>query len=109
MHRILSGLHVYPERMRRNLSLSGGLMLSEAVMLALAEKVGRQTAHEIVYQCAMSVVEQRRPFAEALASHAVVAQHLAPSEIERLLEPERYLGLAQEFTDRVRDEASVTA
>lgn len=46
--RTLAGLLVCPERMRANLDLTNGLMLSEAIMLALAQKIGRQTAHIVV-------------------------------------------------------------
>ena len=63
---ILSGLHVYPERMQANLGLLDGLLLSEAVMLALARHIGRQRAHEVVYELCMDAVEGRRPLRQLL-------------------------------------------
>jgi len=99
--RVVSGLQVHPARMRRNLDQLNGLMLSEAVMLALAQRVGRQTAHDVVYECSMRAVEQSLPFRQTLAEHPVVAQHLTSQDIERLLDPGHYTGLAGQFVDRV--------
>ena len=99
--RVVLGLHVHPEQMRRNLNQLNGLMLSEAVMLTLAQTVGRQTAHDVVYQCSMRAVEQCLPFRQTLAEHPLVAQHLTQQDIERLLDPGHYTGLAGQFVDRV--------
>jgi adenylosuccinate lyase len=101
--RVLADLHVYPDRMLHNLGLLDGLILSEAVMLALAEYSGRQKAHEVVYECAMTAIAQGRRFSVVLAGHAAVAGNLSAQEIEALLEPQRYLGQAQVFTRRVLD------
>ena len=99
--RVVAGLLVYPEHMRRNLDLTNGLMLSEAVMLALANKVGRQTAHDIVYECSMRAIEHNLPFRQTLAENPVVSQHMTSQDIERLLDPIHYTGLSGEFVDRV--------
>jgi adenylosuccinate lyase len=99
--RVLGGLHVYPERMRRNLELTGGQILSEAVMLALAEKTGRQSAHEAVYECAQRAYREGLPFAQVLAQDPAVAPHLTGARITELLDPGRYTGLAGVFVDRV--------
>lgn len=99
--RVLRGLLVYPDRMRLNLNQLKGLMLSEAVMLALAVEVGRQTAHDIVYECSMHAVENNLPFRQALAEHPIVSLHLTDQDIERLLDPIQYTGLAGHFVDRV--------
>jgi 3-carboxy-cis,cis-muconate cycloisomerase len=99
--RVIRGLRVYPERMRANLDQTNGLMLSEAVMLSLAQKIGRQSAHDVVYECAMRAVEQRLAFRQTLAEHPVVSQHLTGQEIEKLLDPIHYTGLSGQFVDRV--------
>jgi 3-carboxy-cis,cis-muconate cycloisomerase len=99
--RVMDGLLVYPERMRINLDQTNGLMLSEAVMLALAQKIGRQSAHDVVYECAMRAVEQKLPFRQTLSEHTVVTRHLTGQDIERLLDPIHYTGLAGQFVDRV--------
>lgn len=98
---ILAGLSVRPERMRSNLDAFGGLALSEAVMLALAERVGRGQAHDVVYDAAMRAQGEGIPFRRALLDDARVAPYITPNELERLLVPESYLGLAAPFVDRV--------
>jgi adenylosuccinate lyase len=99
--RVLEGLHVNPERIKKNLDELDGLMLSEAVMLALAGKVGRQTAHDIVYECSMRAFEQARPFRETLAENNIVKQHLSEQDVDALLDASRYTGLSAQFVDRV--------
>lgn len=101
MARVLGGLIVYPERMRRNLDVTGGLLLAERVMFALGEHIGRQAAHDVVYECAMASVEHQRPFLDLLAEDAHVRQHLTRDQIAGLLDPTAYTGLAPIFVDRV--------
>jgi 3-carboxy-cis,cis-muconate cycloisomerase len=99
--RVLTGLKVYPERMLKNLDLLDGLALSEAIMLALGKDLGRQTAHEVVYECSMRSFEQGLSFRQVLAEHPLVSAHLTPPQIEDLLNPAHYTGLAGQFVDRV--------
>jgi 3-carboxy-cis,cis-muconate cycloisomerase len=99
--RVLDGLIVYPERMRQNLDLTGGLLLAERVMFALGEHIGRQGAHDVVYECAMGAFEARRPFLDALMEDARVSAHLTRAQIAALLDPAAYTGLAAQFVDRV--------
>jgi 3-carboxy-cis,cis-muconate cycloisomerase len=99
--RSLRGLRVNRERMLENLAQLNGLMLSETVMLALGKKVGRQTAHNIVYDCSMRAHENNRPFRETLNEHPLVSPHLTAAEIDQLLDPQQSTGLAGEFVDRV--------
>jgi len=99
--RVLEGLVVYPERMRQNLALSQGLVCSEAVMIRLAEYIGRQRAHEVVSAAAMLASEQGLPFKEALLQSTEVRAHLDAAALDSLLEPTRYVGLAPVFVDRV--------
>jgi len=99
--RVLDGLQVYPERMRRNLDLTYGLLLAERIMFALGKHIGRQEAHDAVYECAMSAFEAAEPFAEHLAAHEIVSQYLNRAELDALLDPEQYTGLASIFAERV--------
>ncbi len=101
MRRVLGGLEVREANMARNLDLMGGLLLSERVMLALGERIGKQTAHEVVYEVAMRAHEEGLPFREALLGDARVTAHLDRAAIERLLDPLSYLGLASELVDQV--------
>lgn len=99
--RVLRGLQVYPERMRRNLDLTQGLLLAERVMFALGKYIGRQEAHDVVYECAMQAVEHGQSFLESLAADERVTAHLDATTLVNLLNPEQYTGLAAAFVERV--------
>jgi 3-carboxy-cis,cis-muconate cycloisomerase len=88
----LDGLEVFPERMRANLELTGGLILTEAVSLALAERLGRAEAKRVVGEA----VAADAPLREALFA----ATELSEDELDRLLDPANYLGSASELVDR---------
>jgi adenylosuccinate lyase len=99
--RVLSGLIVYPDNMRRNLDATGGLLLAERVMLALGKFIGRQLAHDVVYEAAMHAFESRQSFAAVLKQNPQVTAHLSAAAIDDLLDPVQYLGLSGQFVDRV--------
>jgi 3-carboxy-cis,cis-muconate cycloisomerase len=92
-------------RMRANLTMTNGLILAEAVMMALAEEIGREAAHEVVERACAVALEERWPLADALAQDALVSAHLDRARIDRLLDPARYLGEAQSVVDRVLADA----
>jgi 3-carboxy-cis,cis-muconate cycloisomerase len=94
---VLRGLRLDPERMRRNLDLGGGLIMAEAVMLNLGGRIGRQHAHDIVYDAAQAAFVESRPFADLLAADPRVSTHLGKSEIEALLDPTAYTGLCADM------------
>jgi len=98
---ILSGLVVKPENMLRNLNMLGGLLLSERVMFALAETMGKQTAHELVYELCMKSEEQHIPFREVLMADDRVREAIRQEELEKLLDPATYLGSAPQTVDKV--------
>lgn len=98
---LLEGLQVDEERMRANIADRRGFVFAEPVMRALADRVGKHTAHEIVYEAAMAGVESGASFAEALLADERVSAHLDRAGIEELFDPERALGAAPEFVDRV--------
>jgi adenylosuccinate lyase len=100
-NRVLSMLAVRPERMLHNLKISGGQLLAERVMFALAEHTGRQRAHDIVHEISMGAIDLGTPFDEALKKHPVVAAQLTPQTIEALLDPTTYVGLSADFVDKV--------
>ena len=101
MRTVLEKLEVFPTRMRQNLDLLGGLLLSEKIMLALGKKIGKQTAHEVVYEIAMSSFEKEIPFKDALMLDQRVSNHLKEEEIVELLNPEAYIGESEEIVDNV--------
>ena len=96
----LGGLIVDTEQMRRNLGLSKGLIVAEAVMMGLAPAMGRQQAHDVVYDACRTVNEHGGTLADALCSLPVVTAHVDRAAIERLTDPANYLGLAPEMVDR---------
>jgi 3-carboxy-cis,cis-muconate cycloisomerase len=100
---VLRGLKLDPARMRRNLDLGGGLIMAEAVMLKLGVEIGRQHAHDVVYDAAQEAFVEGRPFAELLAADPRVTAHLDRDAIAALLDPTAYTGLC---ADMARDAAA---
>lgn len=101
---IAQGLRVDAARMRSNLDGLLGLPLSEAVSAALAPKVGRFSAHELLRTATHRAAEEKRNLGEILKELPQVTAHLTGAEIDRLLEPSAYLGSAQRFVSRVLGE-----
>ena len=99
---IFRGLKLDPERMRANLDLGGGLIMAEAVMLDLGQALGRQHAHDVVYDAAMAAAVERKSFGDLLAADPRVTAHLDKPAIEKLLDPTAYTGLS---ADMARDAA----
>jgi adenylosuccinate lyase len=97
---LLGGLSVFPERMRQNVELSGGLIMAEALMLELGKQIGRQRAHDAVYDAAQGSVTEGRPFRELLAANPHVSARLGAAQITALLDPAQYTGLCRQFAER---------
>ena len=87
--------------MRRNLDLLGGFLLSERVMFAISDKVGKQTAHELVYEVSMHGLEHGVSFEQALQQDPRVRDALSADELRKLLDPTTYVGLAPQIVERV--------
>ncbi len=94
---ILQNLRFYPENIKKNLNLLNGLNMGEAVMIELGNRgVGRQEAHEIVRQCAMSARESGIHVKDALIKNEVVSKYMSEDEIISIMNPDNYLGTAVE-------------
>src|SRR6516225_241433 len=78
---VMRGLRLDPTRMRRNLDLGGGLIMAEAVMLELGATIGRQHAHDVVYDAAQAAFVEGQPFGDLLAADKRVSAHLSTSSI----------------------------
>jgi len=87
--------------MQKNLDLTQGLIVSEAVMMGLAPHLGRQRAHDLVYDICRKVAKSGRPLLELLAADKEISAHMGRAELTRLVDPVNYLGLAGEMVDRV--------
>ena len=98
-------LQVDAARMQSNLQASLGLPQSEAVSAALAHKMGRAAAHELLRDAAARAQRGRVNLAEVLKQMTAVTRHLDAAEIDRLLDPRNYLGSAQRFIEQVLGDA----
>ena len=106
---IWRGLKLDPERMRSNLDLGGGLIMAEAVMLDLGQAIGRQHAHDVVYDAAMEAATARKSFGDLLAADQRVTAHLSKAEIGKLLDPTAYTGLCAQMARDAAVRARETA
>ena len=98
---LVGGLQVDEKKMRANLDITKGLIVSEAVMMGLGPSLGRQRAHDLVYDVCRKVVATGRPLAELLAEDAEISKHMSRAELAKLCDPANYLGQAGEMVDRV--------
>ena len=96
----LGGLIVDEAKMRSNLAISKGLIAAEAVMMGLAPALGRQAAHDVVYDACRSANEKGGTLADALSAMPQVTAHLDRAAIEALTDPSRYLGLSPQMVDQ---------
>jgi 3-carboxy-cis,cis-muconate cycloisomerase len=97
----LQGLIVDERQMAKNLGISRGLIVAEAVMMGLALEIGRQQAHDVVYDACRLANEKNMTLADALSADREVSARIDRATIERLTSPNNYLGLAPEMVDRV--------
>jgi len=98
---LVTGLQLDAARMRANLDLTDGQIVAEAVMMSLAPHLGREHAHDLVYDLCRRAIAQARPLIDLLAADGEVTRHLDRAALEQLLDPANYLGLAATMVDRV--------
>ena len=101
MRDVAVGLEVDAARMRANLDLTHGLIMGEAVMLALGVMIGRMAAHKLLEKASRQAAASGRHLREVLGSDAEVGRHLSPEALDKLLDPVNYRGDAGAFVDRV--------
>ena len=98
---ILAGLEVDAAQMRRNIDLTHGLVMSEAVMMGLGPYIGREVAHDLVYDICRDALMQKRPLIDLLAAHPQIAPHVTRAQLEGFCDPMNHLGQAGVMVDRV--------
>ena len=98
---MVEGLEVDAARMRENLDMTHGAIVSEAVMMGLGPYLGRQRAHDLVYDICREAAAAGTPLIDLLARNPEISRHLSGHELERMVDPANYLGLAGEMVDRV--------
>ncbi len=98
---LVGGLQIDEKKMRANLDITKGLIVSEAVMMGLGPTLGRQRAHDLVYDICRKVVATGRPLADLLAEDPEISKHMSRADLAKLCDPANYLGQAGEMVDRV--------
>jgi 3-carboxy-cis,cis-muconate cycloisomerase len=107
---VAGGLEVDAERMARNLDLTQGLVLAEAVSIVLAQRIGRDTAHHLLEQCCKRAVAEQRHLRAVLGDEPQVSAELSAQELDHLLDPAHYLGQARTWVERaVAEHSALTA
>jgi 3-carboxy-cis,cis-muconate cycloisomerase len=98
---ILDGLAVDEKRMAANLGLLQGMVMSEAVMMGLAPHIGRNQAHDVVYEACAKCADSGKLLRDVLLADQRISAKLSAAEIDAMLDPANYLGCAQEMVDQV--------
>ncbi|MHC8315778.1 3-carboxy-cis,cis-muconate cycloisomerase [Pseudomonas sp. LB3P31] len=107
---VAGGLEVDAARMVRNLDLTQGLVLAEAVSIVLAQRLGRDTAHHLLEQCCKRAVAEQRHLRAVLGDEPQVTAELSAAELDHLLNPAHYLGQARTWVERaVAEHVALTA
>jgi 3-carboxy-cis,cis-muconate cycloisomerase len=88
-------------QMRRNIDLTRGLVMSEAVMMGLGPYLGREVAHDLVYDICREAVKTQRPLIDLLAEHPQINAHVTRAQLESFCDPMNNLGQAGVMVDRV--------
>jgi 3-carboxy-cis,cis-muconate cycloisomerase len=98
---LLAGLEVHENAMQKNLDITRGAIVSEAVMMGLGKTLGRSYAHDLVYDLCREAIKQDKPLVELLAENEEVRKKLTREELESLCDPANYLGYSVEMVNRV--------
>ena len=98
---IAEGLEVDAVRMRSNLDATGGLIMAEAVTMALAEKIGKSDAHHLIEAASKKAVKDKKHLRDVLTADAKITAQLGADRIAELFEPMAYQGASQALIDRL--------
>jgi 3-carboxy-cis,cis-muconate cycloisomerase len=98
---VVEGLEVDAGAMLRNIEMTGGLVMSEAVMMGLGPYIGREYAHDLVYDLCRESLATKTPLLDLLAGHPQIKRHVGRAALERMLDPANYLGQSGVMVDRV--------
>ncbi|KAF5356524.1 hypothetical protein D9758_008262 [Tetrapyrgos nigripes] len=106
---MIEGLEVHPEKMKENLGITKGAIVSEAVMIGLGKKIGRQVAHDLVYELCRKAIKEDRLLLEVLLENEEVKKaKISKEELTRLCDPANYLGLSEDMVRRVVNSPSAS-
>ena len=98
---LLEGLEVSPENMKKNIDKTNGLIVAEAVMMALAPHIGRQVAHDIVYDCCRQTIKNNIPFVVSLLADKNISKIFNENDLLEIVNPSNYLGAAPAMANKL--------
>ena len=100
---LLEGLEVSPEKMKENIYKTNGLIVAESVMMALAPKMGRQIAHDLVYDCCRESIKKNISFIDTLLRNKEISNFFNEQDLLKIIDPSNYLGAAPTMAQRLLD------
>jgi adenylosuccinate lyase len=101
MSKVFSNLVVYPDRMLANIESSKGLIMAEAVMMAMVGKgIGRQEAHEVMRKLSLKAADSGTHLREQMLADEFMSKLFTPEEIDAILDPRNYIGRAVEIVEK---------
>jgi len=101
MAEIAPRLEVDAERMGQNLEATRGLIFAEAIAMALAQKIGKANAHNFVEAACAEAQKSGKPLRDVVGGDANISQNFSAADIDGFFDARKYLGMAEEFADRV--------
>ena len=90
--------------MRDPLDMLKGLIMSEAAMFGLGQRLGKQTAHTAVYEASIGSYSEGISFKDSLLKHSAIRGKITAAELDDMLRPEKYIGLAEPIVDRALEQ-----
>lgn len=101
MKEILQGIIIHEKRIEENLAKSASLLGTEALMFILGDKIGKQSAHRILYEASMDAIEHKKPLEDILLRHPIISKHVSPKEIKKAIDPSLHIGRSHQLVDGV--------
>lgn len=101
LHTVLTQMIVHEDNINRNLFKTKGMIVSERVMLELGRYLGRQTAHEVIYENCMKAFDEDKPLLDLLLQDKRVTDDVDEATLRDIMDPEKYTGSAVQMVDRV--------
>ncbi len=104
MNKVFANLAVFPEKMKKNIEMSKGLIMAEALMMALVKKgIGRQDAHEVTRRISMKCIDEGHDIRTGAMQDEIISDLWTPEELDVILDAANYTGRAAEIVDDVAD------
>ena len=108
--KLVAGLQVFPENIKKNLTMTRGAIMAEAVITSLTKKgADRQVAHEILRQSAREAAAKNCSLIRVLEKNPQVLKYLDESELEKITDYNNYIGLSAEKTAQIVDKWKIYA